>query len=112
MPWHRTDYPADWDTHIRPTILDRAQQRCEGSPAYPACRAANHQPHPVTGSRVVLTIAHTCACEPKCGEPSHLLALCQRCHLTFDASLHAQHAAETRRRQQEALGQLRLWDRR
>ena len=51
-------YPANWASVIRPRILARAAQRCEGSPAYPQCRAANGKPHPVTGSRVVLTIAH------------------------------------------------------
>jgi hypothetical protein len=43
---------------IRAEILLRAGNRCEGSPAYPDCRVGNYERHPVTGSKVVLTIAH------------------------------------------------------
>ena len=56
-PEHRDRYPKDWAV-IRAEILRRAGQRCEGSPAYPDCRVPNHTAHPVTGSPVVLTIAH------------------------------------------------------
>jgi len=110
MPWNRKDYPADWWTVVRPAMLERALNRCEGSPAYPGCRVLNHTRHPETGSMVGLTTAHLCRCEPKCGEYSHLRLLCQRCHLTLDADLHAGHAAERRRRASEARGQLRLWE--
>lgn len=106
MPWNSKQYPLAWASEIRPAILTRGHHCCEGSPAYPLCRAANHQPHPVTKSYVVLTVAHTCRCSPPCGYLEHLLLLCQRCHLTMDAALHAAHAAETRRLQKEALGQL------
>ena len=54
---NRHRYPADWPT-IRTRILARAGDCCEGSPRHPDCRAAHGQPHPVTGSRVVLTVAH------------------------------------------------------
>ena len=110
MPWRRSEYPAEWDTVIRPVLLARAENRCEGSPAYPGCRVVNHQSHPETGSMVVLTMAHLCRCEPKCGELTHLRLLCQRCHLTLDVELHQQHAAETRGTRSEAAGQLRLWE--
>ncbi len=109
MPWNRADYPSNWTTEIRPAIVARAQNRCEGSPAYPGCRVKNLSWHPDTGSKVILTTAHLCRCEPKCGELSHLRLLCQRCHLTLDVELHAQHAAETLRRKSEAAGQLRLF---
>ena len=46
--------------------------------------------------RVVLTTAHTCDCQPLCGDPDHLLALRQLHHLRLDADLHARHAAATR----------------
>jgi hypothetical protein len=54
----------------------------------------------------MLTVAHLCACAPLCAEPSHLLAMCQRCHLRTDIVLHMQHAAEHRRRLKEQAGQL------
>jgi 5-methylcytosine-specific restriction endonuclease McrA len=105
MPWRPAEYPHEWPA-IRAAILARAQHRCEGCPHFPDCRAVNHVPHPVTGSVVVLTIAHLCECLPKCGIPAHLRALCQRCHLRTDLVLHQRHAAETRRHAKEALGQL------
>jgi 5-methylcytosine-specific restriction endonuclease McrA len=73
---------------LRESILFRAGNLCEGSPAYPECRAANGQPHPVTGSRVVLTIAHMDQ-QPGNNAPENLRAWCQRCHNTHDAKARA-----------------------
>jgi hypothetical protein len=89
-------YPANWHDEIRPAILARARNRCEGSPAYPDCRATNGEPHPLTRSRVVLTIAHLDHDETNCA-PENLRAWCQRCHLTYDAAHHALTARATRR---------------
>jgi hypothetical protein len=110
VPWNIKDYPADWCDVVRPAIIARAQNRCEGSPAYPGCRVLNYSWHPATGSKVILTTAHLCRCAPKCGELSHLRLLCQRCHLTLDVDLHRQHVVERLRWTSEAAGQLRLWD--
>ncbi len=91
----RARYPANRPT-IRKTILLRAGNRCEGSPRYPDCRAANRQPHPVTGSTVVLTIGHLDHTPEHC-EPWNLRAWCQRCHLAYDEQHHARSAYMTRR---------------
>jgi 5-methylcytosine-specific restriction endonuclease McrA len=95
-PENRHRYPANWP-EVRAAILRRAGNRCEGIPHYPDCRAANHQPHPVTGSRVVLTIAHLDQ-QPENNDEANLRALCQRCHNTFDAPHRSRNAAATRRR--------------
>lgn len=84
-PENRRRYPTDWQA-VRASILDRAGDRCEGSPAYPDCRAANRMAHPVTGSTVVLTIAHLDH-QPENNAPENLRAWCQRCHNTYDASM-------------------------
>ena len=42
-PENRARYPKDW-TSIAAAIRERAGQRCEGSPAYPDCRAPNGDP--------------------------------------------------------------------
>lgn len=81
--------------------------RCEGSPAYPDCRAEHGRPHPVTGSKVVLTVAHLDH-NTDHNEPSNLRAMCQRCHLTYDAAYHAANAAMTRRLRQIDAGQMEL----
>ena len=78
---------------IRAAILLRAGNRCEGSPAYPDCRAVNRMPHPVTGSEVVLTIAHLDH-QPENNDPANLRSWRQRCHDKYDA----EHRLETRRR--------------
>jgi 5-methylcytosine-specific restriction endonuclease McrA len=65
----------------------------------------NYEPHPITGSKVILTIAHLDH-DATHNNPENLRSLCQRCHLTYDAKLHAQHAAETRRTKQAQAGQL------
>lgn len=105
MPLDWKKYPPNWK-EIRAGIVERAGNRCEGSPAYPDCRAENHKPHPVTGSKVVLTVAHLNHIESDC-RPENLRAWCQRCHLTYDAAHHAKNARATRRAAKER-GQLRL----
>lgn len=80
-------YPADWARRSRFVREYRAQNRCEW------CGAANGQPHPVTGSRVVLTVAHVWDKRPEAANLLNLAALCQRCHLRWDRWQHR----ETRR---------------
>lgn len=102
MPIDYRCYPSDWST-IRATILARAGNMCEW------CGAANHAPHPITGARVVLTVAHLDH-DVRNNEAGNLAALCQRCHLRYDAKLHAHHAAKTRHYKQVALGQTEIWN--
>lgn len=89
-PENKDRYPKDWKT-IRAAMLERAGNCCE------FCGAMNNQPHPITNSRVVLTIAHLDH-TPEHNDPANLRALCQRCHLAHDAEHHQQTAYETRRR--------------
>jgi len=87
MPIDYSKYPDNWKTKIRPDILKRADNKCEGSPGYPDCRADNYKPHPDTGSKVILTIAHMDH-EKRSNDYSNLKALCQRCHLHHDRHQH------------------------
>ena len=103
MPCDWSKYPINW-REIRKGVLERAEHRCEGSPAYPDCRAANYQPHPVTGSFVVLTVAHLDH-DTTNSDLDNLKAWCQRCHLTYDAQQHARNARNTRRNRR-AVGDL------
>ena len=84
-PENKARYPKDWKS-ISQAARDRAGNRCEGSPAFPDCRAENGEPHPVTGSKVVLTTAHLDHTPENC-EPENLKAWCQRCHNTYDAPM-------------------------
>lgn len=95
-PENRARYPKDWKA-IRARILERAGNAFEGSPDFPDCRAANYEPHPETGSKVVLTIAHLDHMPEHCDD-DNLRAWCQRCHLWYDRHHHAKTRAATARR--------------
>lgn len=75
---NRGRYPKDWRA-IRAAILERAGNVCE----WPDCGAADGTPHPITGSRVVLTIAHLDHTPENC-DPSNLRAWCQMHHNRYD----------------------------
>lgn len=89
-PCQRARYPKDWKV-ISLEVRERAGWRCEGSPGfYPDCRAAHAEPHPVTGSKVVLTVAHLDHEPENVGEPGdrpNLMAMCQRCHNSYDMAM-------------------------
>jgi len=103
MPMRRELYPKNW-SEVVAAVRERSGNRCEGSPAYPECRAENGQPHPVTGSKVVLTTAHL---NHQHGDArlEVLRHWCQRCHLFYDRHIHAENARRTR---EERAGQERL----
>jgi hypothetical protein len=88
-------HSKEWKT-FRAQILQRAEDACEGTPQHPECRAANGEPHPETGGKVVLTIAHMDHDESH-ADPERCRALCQRCHNKWDASHRRANAARTRR---------------
>lgn len=46
--------------------------------------------------RIVLTVAHLDHTPENC-DPSNLKAMCQKCHLSYDAEHHAETARQTRR---------------
>lgn len=103
MPLKRWLYPANWE-QISDETRRAAGDRCEW------CKAKNHHPHPVTGSRVVLTVHHLGIDKPDgtpgdpadkmdC-RPENLVALCQRCHLKAERNL---------RFWKRVNGQLPLW---
>ena len=85
---NKARYPADWKA-ISQAIRRRAANCCEW------CGAENGKPHLITGSKVVLTTAHLDHTPENC-DPVNLRALCQRCHLRYDAKHHAANARRTR----------------
>lgn len=87
-PENRARYPSNWKT-VRAAILERASHCCE------FCGVADKSYRGTT--KIVLTIAHLDH-TPEHNAPENLRALCQRCHLAYDATHHAQTAYQTRRR--------------
>jgi len=85
---NRDRYPPDWKLRSRFVRQIRAKNRCEW------CRARNGQPHPITGSTVVLTTAHVYDDRPEASGLLNLAALCQRCHNRHDNASRRQNRRE------------------
>ena len=114
---NRHRYPPNWRA-IRAAILKRAEHCCEGC-GVPNHVWRNHRTRAWTHDAglaeawkldsdrvtwIVLTIAHLDHGPENC-DPANLAALCQRCHLAYDAQHHARSAYRTRRTG-KALGDL------
>lgn len=131
---NKARYPSNWQ-EIRERILTRAENRCEqcdvpngemvvrgagnDSGTYMLdqdgivrnaetgeilgqCRLSDYEIGRI--SKVVLTIAHLDHVPEHCSD-DNLKALCQRCHLAYDAKHHQETAAATRRAR-KAMGDL------
>jgi 5-methylcytosine-specific restriction endonuclease McrA len=92
LPENKARYPKEWPL-ISLTVRELAGWRCEW------CAAEQGKPHPISGSKVVLTVAHLDHTPENCADPDNLKALCQRCHLRYDR----EHHAKTRRARREAI---------
>ena len=89
-PENKDRYPKEWPL-ISLSVRALAGWKCVW------CAAEQYKPHPVTGSRVVLTVAHLDHTPENCS-PDNLRALCQKCHLAYDREHHARTRSATRRR--------------
>lgn len=91
MPINKEDYPDDWEAISWEIRNVRAENRCECEGECGLhdgrCTAVNYKPHPVTGSKVILTVAHLDQ-DSTHGDPTRLKAMCQRCHLTYDRNYY------------------------
>ena len=95
-PENKKRYPSDWKVRSRFVRFYRARGRCEW------CGAEHGQPHPKTGSKVVLTAAHVFDHRPEAASLLNLAALCQKCHNGHDAKMRVEGR---RQRDAEASGQ-------
>lgn len=110
-PENRGRYPDDWPDISARIRFTRAEGRCEcdgrcGHDHAGRCLARHGEPHPETGSKVVLTVAHLNHTPEDCDD-ANLMAACQRCHLAYDRHLHTANARRTR---DERRGQPSLLD--
>jgi hypothetical protein len=128
MPIDYRQYPQNWKTEIRPAILERDGHCCK------FCGVANYaagyrdrlgqfiELSPMESEArsedglnqivIVLTIAHLDH-DINNNDYSNLAALCQRCHLRYDAEHHAKNSAATRRAKKDEKeaksGQIKLF---
>ena len=93
MPIDYKEYPDNWKEISEYIRFHRAGNKCE------TCGAKNYEPHLITGSKVILTVAHInhqkmdVRYNPDHYDPddedNNLVAECQRCHLWRDRKQHA-----------------------
>lgn len=100
-PENKGRYPKDWKLRSRFVRFYRAKNHCEW------CGAENYKPHPITGSKVILTTAHIYDDRPEASSLLNLAALCQRCHNRHDAK--DRHARRKERIERES-GQMHLFE--
>lgn len=114
MPVDMSRYPDNWVEISNYIRFERAESRCECTGECGLhkgrCTAMHNEPHPVTGSRVILTTAHlgtdTGDKHDKMDvRPENLKAMCNRCHLIFDLDDHIANAKETRNRKKKEAAQ-------
>lgn len=95
-------YPKDWKAISR-RIRERAGNRCEctgecglhkTTPGPRRCVEVNGTPAKWAKGKIVLTVAHLSHTPEDCRD-ENLKALCQRCHLRYDAPHHAKNAKAT-----------------
>jgi len=92
MPCDYNEYPDNWHEISKDIRFRRAGNCCE------TCGAENYKPHPITGSKVVLTVAHINHEKMDVrynkerydheDKENNLVAECQRCHLYRDILIH------------------------
>lgn len=115
-------YPKNWKEISERIRFKRAQNRCEctgecgidhslehynieyGRKPRPRCSAFNYSEHPITGSHVILTVAHLNHEIEDCSD-KNLKAMCQRCHNKLDAPMR-RAGIKKRARENAAIGEL------
>ena len=121
---NRDRYPPEWPAISKRIREERAQGLCEckgecgidhggefiarvGTVVWwdpnliERCAELNGAAHTITGSTVVLTVAHLDH-TPENVDDDNLRAMCQRCHLAYDRAHHAETRilAENKRRRE------------
>lgn len=95
-PENKARYPKDWKA-ISLRIRERSGQRCEcegecglhrTTPGPRRCTERNGEPAKWAKGKVILTVAHLDHQPEHCAD-DNLKAMCQRCHLRYDAKHHA-----------------------
>lgn len=85
-PENRARYPKNWTSEIVPAVRARSGGQCEFEVDGERCTARQGEPHPITGSIVVLTVAHLDHTPENC-DMANLKDSCQRCHNRYDAPM-------------------------
>ncbi len=118
MPIDYRRYPSNWHELSLWIRTTRVGGRCEcmgecglhkTHPGPRRCVERNGEIATWGRGTIVLTVAHLCGedCpdippgKKVCANRDHLKAMCQRCHLRYDAAQHKRNGARTRQAQKE-----------
>lgn len=85
---NKNRYPKNWKDISKRIRFEVAKNRCQ------FCGAENYKPHYLTGSKVILTVAHLNHKPEDCRD-ENLKALCQKCHLNYDKDFHKSNSKKT-----------------
>jgi len=91
-PENRDRYPKSWKQMVE-QARERSGNRCEcdgkcgDTHENDRCTAINGEPHPQTGSKVVLTLAHEHGVPLEETSIDRMFHACQRCHNKYDAPM-------------------------
>jgi hypothetical protein len=102
-PENAKRYPKSWRDMVS-QARERSGNRCECKGQcgflHPGvrCNAENGKPHPITGSKVVLTLAHEHGVPLEETSIDRMFHACQRCHLVYDKHIHRKNREETLRK--------------
>ena len=93
-PENRAKYPKTWramvaQAHRRSGGRCECDGKCGLSHAGGRCDATNGEPHPRTGSLVVLTLAHEHGVPLEETSIDRMFHACQQCHNKYDAPMRA-----------------------
>lgn len=96
-PENKARYPKDWAKRSYFVRFIRGKGHCEW------CGAKHGEPHPITGSIVVLTTAHVFDDRPEAASLLNLAGLCQKCHNGHDSAKRRQGIRERKWKHQPSL---------
>ena len=114
MSFDRKNYPDDWKAISHRIRFERSSGQCECTgecglhgpslfkPGPRRCVERNGADAIWAKGLIMLTVAHLnapggpCQCDPHCGNPDHLKAMCQRCHLRYDIERHVESGTRKR----------------
>lgn len=105
-PENRGRYPKQWKAMVA-DARERSGDRCECDGKCGLiheggrCAAINGEPHPSTGSKVVLTLAHEHGVPLEETSIERMFHACQQCHNRYDAPMRR---AGIQARAREAMG--------
>lgn len=84
-PENKHRYTVNWKQISEYIRFVRAGNKCE------ECGSENYKPYPITGNKVILTVAHLDHTPENC-DYANLKAMCQKCHNNYDSK----HRSSTR----------------